>query len=57
MSTGEPHRRVLALRLGALFPWRGMPMPAGILVAFVLQGTAALPLTAALAVGRDLAPR
>ncbi|MFG2576456.1 hypothetical protein [Streptomyces sp. NPDC048481] len=50
---------VLALRLAALYPWRGMPMPAGTLVAFVLQGTAALLLTAVLAVvgGRDLAPR
>ncbi|MEU4875773.1 hypothetical protein [Streptomyces sp. NPDC021608] len=48
---------VLALRLAALYPWRGIPMPTGTLVAFVVQGTAALLLTAALAVvgGRDLA--
>ncbi|MGW2621158.1 hypothetical protein [Streptomyces sp. NPDC001500] len=50
---------VLALRLAALYPWRGVPMPTDTLVAFVLQGAAALLLTAALAVvgGRDLASR
>ncbi|MDX3116302.1 hypothetical protein [Streptomyces scabiei] len=50
---------VLALRLAALYPWRDIPMPTDTLVAFALQGTAALLVTAALAVvgGRDLASR